>query len=115
MRWNSSMARTCSAIEARAALPTDFGSLSRRGFPFMDGPALRQIAIDRIVRGGLICHCIGPHAAPHQFGKHVGGITEQADRNWLPVATGLSDDRQRFVEIPSLAIEIAGSHSHLDA
>ena len=76
---------------------------------------LRQIAVDRIVRRGLVGDDVGPHAAAHQFGKDIGGVAEQADRDRLPVAAGFFDDRQRLVEIVRLHVEIAGAQAHLDA
>ncbi len=54
--------------------------------PLREGPAARQIAVDRIMRGGLVGHDVGPHAAAHQFGKDVGGVAEQADRDRLALA-----------------------------
>ena len=48
--WKSSIARTCSAIDAFAARSTAFGSARALGLPFGERPALRQIAVDRVVR-----------------------------------------------------------------
>ena len=66
------------------------------------------------MRGGLVGDGIGPDAAPHQFGKNVGSVAEQADRHRLAVAACLLHDRQRLVETRGLAVEITGAQAHLD-
>ena len=109
------MARTCSAIEARAALADAFWIGLAARLPIGGGPALRQIAVDGIVRRGLVGHRVGPHATPHQFRENVGGIAEQADRDRFTVAARLRHDRQRFVEVSGLPVEIARAQPHLDA
>src|SRR5271165_2541955 len=50
-------------------------SLRPRG----DRPALRQIAVDRIVRRGLIGDYVRLHAAAHEVREYLGRIAEQAD------------------------------------
>ena len=59
--------------------------------PLREGPAARQIAVDRIMRRGLVGHGVGAHAAAQQFGKDVGGVAEQPDGNRL--ALGLAPCR----------------------
>ena len=83
--------------------------------PFRQRPARGQIAVDRIMRRGLIGHRVGPDAAPHQFGQHLGGVAEQADRDRFSLAAGAIHHRQRFVEVLCLRVEIAGLEPHLDA
>ena len=55
--------------------------------PLRERPAARQIAVDRIMRRGLVGHGVGPHAAAQQFGKDVGGVAEQPDGNRLALAS----------------------------
>ena len=53
--WKSSMAATCCRHRALGgARHRRAGSLSPRGEPLLERPALRQVAVDRIVRGGLV-------------------------------------------------------------
>ena len=111
----SSMARTCSAIDCLAARSTPFGIARAPRFPFGERPALRQIAVERIVRRGLVGDDVGPDAAPHQLREDVGGVAEQADRDRLLVATAALDHGQRLVEVVRLRVEIAGAQPHLDA
>ena len=113
--WKSSIARTCTAIDCLAAVSTAFGSLLALRLPLGERPARRQVAVERIVRGGLVGHHVGPDAAPHQLGEDLGGIAEQADRHRLACRLRLLDDRQRLVEVVGLAVEIAGLQPHLDA
>ena len=60
----------------------------------------RQIAVDRIVRGGLVGHDVGPHAAAHAVRERCrrrcrAGRPRPACRSRLR----LVDDRQRLVEV----------------
>ena len=51
--------------------------------PFGERPAGRQIAIERIVRGGLVGDHIGRDAALHQFRIDLGRVAKERDRNGL--------------------------------
>jgi hypothetical protein len=51
--------------------------------PFLDGPAERQIAVDRIVRRRLVGHGVGPDAAPDHLRQISRRIAEQADAGRL--------------------------------
>jgi hypothetical protein len=78
----------------------DHGGLGRRfnrfriglafRLPLGERPSLRQIAVDRIVRAGLVGDDVRPDAATHQLGKNIGGIAEQADRDRLPALRRLA-------------------------
>ena len=83
--------------------------------PVAERPALGQIAVDGIVRRGLVGHHVGPHAAPHQLGKDLGRVAEQADRQRLLLPARLLDHGQRLVERLGLRVEIARLQPHLDA
>ena len=106
---------TCSAMERlRGGRDRLRVALAPR-LPFAERPALRQVAVDRVVRRGLVGHAVGPHAAAHQFREHVGGVAEQADRDRRasrrrPARS--SPAPRRGVGLP---VEIAGPQPHLDA
>ena len=82
--------------------------------PLLDGPAFGAIAVDRIVRGGLIGDDVGNDAALQQLPIDRRGVAEQADRNRLALAPGRLDDCQRLVEVVARAVEIAGPPAELD-
>ena len=109
------MASTCTAMERFAASIVALRIALAPLLPFGEGPAGRQIAVDRIVRRGLIGDDVGPDAAPHEFGEDLGGVAEQADRDRLPFPAGALDDRERLVEARRLRVEIAGAQPRLDA
>ena len=67
------------------------------------------------MRRGLVGHGVGLHAAPHQFGQHLGRVAEHADRDRLLLPAGALDHGQRLVERGGLLVEIAGAQPHLDA
>jgi hypothetical protein len=57
-----------------------FGIGPAPAFPVAEGPSLRQVAVDRVMRRCLVRHHVGPDAAPHQLGKNLGRIAEQPHR-----------------------------------
>ncbi len=83
--------------------------------PIGECPSRRQVAVDRIVRRGLVGDGIGSDAAPHQFGEHLGRIAQHGDRDRPAIATRALDPGQRLVDILRLHIEVAGLQPHLDA
>src|SRR5205807_6336615 len=83
--------------------------------PVCQRPTRGQIAVDRIMRGSLIGHGVGAHPAPYQLGQYLGSIADHADGDRLARATRALDDREPFVEVLSLYIEIARLEPHLDA
>ena len=54
--------------------------------PLIERPAFGKIAVDRVVRGGLVRQKIRPHARPQQFGQDLGGVAQQPDRYRLLLA-----------------------------
>jgi hypothetical protein len=89
MAWKSSMARTWTAqLVAAAALSEPccagvfLGSL-----PLRHGPAAGQVAVDEVVRAGLVGHQVGACKAPglgaalDHFGQYLGRVAEQSDRD----------------------------------
>ena len=73
---------------------------------------MRQIAVDRIMRGGLVGHRMRPHAAPVDFGENIRRIAEQADRDRR---FGVRHDLQRLIQTIGLPVDIAGAQPHFDA
>ena len=86
-----------------------------RGLPFLHRPADGQIAVDRIVRGGLIGQQVGPHAAPEEFGKDLARVAQQAHGHRSFLFARAADQRERFVDVVGGVIEVAGLQPHVDA
>ena len=84
------------ALGGRASTP--LGSAARRALPLGERPALREVAVDGIVRRGLVGHHVGAHAAADELGEDVGGVAEQADRQRFLLRAGALDHGQRLVE-----------------
>ena len=72
--------------------------------PLLDAPADRQIAVDRIVRRGLVGQRVRPDPAPHHLRQDLRRIAEQADRDRL---VGGADHLQRLVDAGRALVEIA--------
>ena len=84
-------------------------------FPLFQGPALGQVAVDRVVGAGLVGDDIRTDAAAHQFGHDIGGVAEQADGHCVTRRAGFLDGRQSVVEIIDAAVEIAALQAPVDA
>ena len=82
--------------------------------PFGHRPAHRQVAVDRVMRAGLVGDDVGPHAAADQFGKHVRRVADEADRLRLAGRGPAVDHRQRLVEVGRLGVEVAGADAEID-
>ena len=80
--------------------------------PLRKRPALRQVAVDRIVRRGLVGDDVGFDTAAHQFGQDLGRIAEEPDRDGLALFGRALDDRQRIVEVLGGDVEVAGAQRH---
>ena len=85
-----------------------------RALPAVERPAGRQVAVERVVRGGLIGDQVGLDPARDQLGQDLGGVAEQADRNRFALGGRLLDRLQRIIEIVGFLIEVAGLHAALD-
>ncbi len=83
--------------------------------PLLDGPALRQVAVDRIVRRGLVGDGIRTHAPPQHLRQHFRRIAEQSDRDRFSVSPGAREDLERFVQCLRAGVEIARVETLLDA
>ena len=103
------MARTCTAIDSFAASTTAAGSRCAHLCRIGQGPAGRQVAVERIVRAGLVGDHVRPDAALQELREDLGGVAEQADgeRPCRP-SSRLLEHRQRLVERGRLGVEIAG-------
>ena len=82
--------------------------------PLGDAPAAGQVAVQRVVSGGLVGHDIGPHASPHQLGENVRRIAQQPDRHGPAFRAGGLDDPQGLVQIRRLHVQITRAQPHLD-
>ena len=79
--------------------------------PFFDGPADRQIAVDRVVGRGLIGHRVRTNAPPDHLRQDFGGVAEQPDRDGC---FGGPEDFERLVQVRRPPVEIAGLEPLLD-
>ena len=99
-----------------------FGVLRRvfaRSLPARHAPAGRQVAVDDVVRRGLVGHDVRPWAAglgpPHHLGQQLGGVAAQADGYRLAGRGVPGDQRQGFVQVRGLLVEVAGAQPEVDA
>ena len=83
--------------------------------PLLDGPALRQVTVDRIVRRGLVGHRVRAHAAPQHLRQQLRRVAEQADRDRLALARRTCDQLECLVERFDADVEIARLEPLLDA
>ena len=74
------LAREYRAVLENILLSRGAGRIARPPLvPLLHRPPLRQVAVDRVVRGGLIGHRIGPDAAFEQGVQHIDDVAEQRD------------------------------------
>ena len=83
--------------------------------PLGECPAGRQIAVDRIMRRGLVGERVGPDALGDEFREQFRGIAEQPDRDRLSRLVRAIDDFERLGDRRRLGVEIARLEPHLDA
>ena len=76
---------------------------------------MRQIAVDRVVRRGLVGDDIRAHAALDQFGEHIRRVAEQADGFRLARLGPAVDHREGFVEGVGLFIKVFRAQAEVDA
>ncbi len=67
------------------------------------------------MRAGLVGDDIRPHAAPYQFGKNIGGIAEQADRDRFLALRRIRHGRERLIKGAGLPVQVTRAQPHLDA
>ncbi len=80
----------------------------------LDGQPRRDVAVERIVRAGLIGDDVDLHAAAHELGQDLGGVGRQADREATPVGAGAVQPGQRVVEVGRALVQVAGLDPSLD-
>ena len=89
-----------------------------RQAPALDAPARGQVAVDDVVRRGLVGHDVGADAAgpgpARQFRHDVGRIGAQADRHRFLAAGVLRDQGQRLVEAGGLLVQVARAQAEID-
>uniref|UniRef100_A0A0N4ZGP7 LigA n=1 Tax=Parastrongyloides trichosuri TaxID=131310 RepID=A0A0N4ZGP7_PARTI len=83
--------------------------------PLGDGPARGQVAVDRVVRAGLIGHQIGANAALDHFRQKISCIAQQADRQGFLVLERLLQQGQGLVQRFGHDVDVAGAQAELDA
>ncbi len=71
--------------------------------------------MNRVVRAGLIGHAVRRDVALHEFGEHIGGIAEQADRYGRTRLLRFFDHRERFVECHRLLVDVTRLQAEVDA
>ena len=80
----------------------------------LDGQPGGHVAVERVVRGGLVGDDVDVDIAADQLGQDLGGVAQQADRQRPPLAAA-PQPRQRVVEVGRALVEVAGLHAALDA
>jgi hypothetical protein len=116
MAWKSSIARTCTAQDSAAACLSRVGL---RSAPARHRPARRQVAVDQVVRRGLVGHQVGSDAtgpgALDELRQDLRRIAEQTDRDRLALGGVFLDQAHRVVEILRLFVQIARAQPEVDA
>ena len=83
--------------------------------PLGQRPALRQVAVDRVVRRGLVGQDVGLDAAAMKLRHDLGRVAQQADRFRLAGLRPAPDHGESLVEARRLLVEIAGAQAEIDA
>ena len=82
--------------------------------PLRHRPADRQIAVDRIVRRGLVGDDVRATPRRTSSGQHLGGVAEQADGLRLAGPGPALDHGERLVEGLGLLVDVAGAQAEID-
>ncbi len=114
------MACTCTAqpwaAASRSAAWVDGSACAAR--QRSTAPAHRQVAVDQVVRAGLVGHQVGAQpalGAAHQFGQDLGRVAQQADGDGLLFLRVALDARQRVVQVGGLLVDVAAAQAEVDA
>ena len=90
-----------------------------RGAPAFHRPAGGQVAVDQVVRRGLVGDQIGLDAAGFgaldQFGQDLGRVAQQGNRNRLLPGGVFLDELQRVVDVAGLLVHIPCAQAEVDA
>ena len=107
--WNASMASTCAAIEACARLHDGRG-IARRAArpPLLERPAVRQVAVQRVVRAGLVGHQRRAGCrARTSSGSISAALPSRPTETRLACARGVVDDRAAPRRAVGRRVEVA--------
>ncbi|VFS31349.1 Uncharacterised protein [Yokenella regensburgei] len=95
-----------------------FNGALRIGFRFtlilFPRPALWQVAVQRIVRAGLVGDHVRAYAAFYQLRHDISRVAAQRDGHGFAFCDVFFDTRQRIVERGCLLIHIAGAQTEID-
>ena len=83
--------------------------------PLAEGPPGREIAVRGIMCGCLVGNEVRQDAAPQDFRKHFGGVSEQPDRTGLPLLAPACHHRESLVQTARPFVEIPCAEAQLDA
>ena len=111
-RWrrraaDASMAFTCTTIVAVERRTYSAGSRRRSSAARFQREPLRNVAVQRIVRAGLVGHHVHLHAAPHNLRQHIGAVPHQANRK----RAAFAPRRPRKAEAPRPGLLRCGRNS----
>ncbi len=79
-----------------------------------EGQAGGDVAVQRIVRGGLVGDHVDLDATADELGQDLGGVAGEADRERAPLAASRVETVERVVEISRPLVEIPGLDAPLD-
>ena len=91
------------------ALGIAAAKLARRGQREVSG----HVAVERIVRRGLVGHQVEVHAAPEQLGKDLGGVADDAHAERSLLFDGALHPTHGVVEVVGELVEVARLESSL--
>jgi hypothetical protein len=81
--------------------------LTQQALHLVQGEPARHVAVDEVVRGGLVGDDVRRDAAPGDLGIDVGGVADEAHRERALLGDGALDHGERRVEIGGDLLEIA--------
>ena len=81
----------------------------------LDGQRRRDIAAQRIMRGGLVGDDVRREATADELRIDLGGIAANADRDRRLSLPSLLGELNRFIEAPGRLVEIARLEAAVDA
>ena len=81
----------------------------------LEGHAIGHVAVERVVRRGLIGDEVWSEPAAHELGIHVRGVAEERDRQRLLRFDGLIGEAQGLVERICRDVHVGGLDTTLDA
>jgi len=113
---NRTRPRRASEVEHRAHVSRDAGPCAPHVLVGRSSPQLlrrrdtqpcRDVAVQRVVRRGLVGHGRREKAATHELGQHIGAIADETDRQRCPTSLGFVAPRQRVVHARCRSVDVA--------